>query len=57
MGMGIGFGGVVIIFMLWKRSKNWVIPPNMTRPFFGYIDSLLKEGLLEVLSLFRLTLT
>jgi hypothetical protein len=34
MGMGIGFGGVVIIFMLWKRSKNWVIPPNMTRPFF-----------------------
>jgi hypothetical protein len=35
MGMGIGFGGVVALFMLWERAKHWVVPSNMSRPFFG----------------------
>ena len=25
MGFGIGFGGVVSMFMLWERTKNWVL--------------------------------
>ena len=33
MGTGIGFGGVVTIFMLWERDKHWVVPPNMPQPF------------------------
>ena len=35
LGMGIGFGGVVSMFMLWKRAKHWVVPPNMPPPFLG----------------------
>ena len=35
MGMRLGFGGVVGIFMLWKRAKDWVVPPNMPRQFLG----------------------
>ena len=25
MGFGIGFGGVVAMFMLWERAKHWVL--------------------------------
>jgi len=32
---GIVFGGVVIVFMLWKRAKYWMVPKNMPQPFFG----------------------
>ena len=29
LAMGFGFGGVVAIFMLWERARNWVVPQNM----------------------------
>jgi len=32
---GIVFRGVVIVFMLWKRAKYWVVPESMPQPFFG----------------------
>ena len=35
MGTGIGFGGVIVVFMLWERAKNWVVPPNIPKPFWG----------------------
>ena len=35
MGTWSGFGGVVVIFMLWERAKHWVVPPNMWQPFVG----------------------
>ena len=35
MGMGLGFRGVVGIFMLWKRAKQWLVPLNTPKPFLG----------------------
>ena len=35
IGMGIGFGAVVSIFVLCKRANHWIMSPNMPRPFFG----------------------
>ena len=35
MGMRIGFGEVVVLFMSWKRAKHWVMLQNMPQPFFG----------------------
>jgi Leucine-rich repeat (LRR) protein len=34
MGMGIGFGGVVAMFITSKKARSWVVPPNR-RPFYG----------------------
>lgn len=38
IGMGIGFGAVVAMFIIWDRARCWVLgfPPNSTRrPFYG----------------------
>jgi Leucine-rich repeat (LRR) protein len=36
IGMGIGFGGVIIVFLSWKRARDWMIPPNMPpEPVWG----------------------
>ena len=38
LGAGIGFGGVVAMFIAWDRARCWVLglPPNSTRkPFYG----------------------
>ena len=29
MGIGIGFGGVVALFMSSQRAKHWIVPPNI----------------------------
>ena len=38
LGVAIGFGGVVAMFIAWDRARCWVLcmPPNNTRkPFYG----------------------
>ena len=35
LGVGIGFGGVVAIFIIWDRAYHWVVPSNRPRPFYG----------------------
>lgn len=37
MGVGIGFGGVVAMFILWKRARHWVLglPPSKSQAFYG----------------------
>jgi hypothetical protein len=34
MGMGIGFGGVVSIFITWEKYRSWVVSSNRC-PFYG----------------------
>jgi len=34
LGLGIGFGGVVSMMILWKKARNWVVPPKI-KPFYG----------------------
>lgn len=34
LGMCIGFGGVVAMFITWEQARNWVVPPKR-RPFYG----------------------
>ena len=34
MGLGIGFGGVVSMFIMWEKARHWLIPPQR-RPFYG----------------------
>lgn len=33
-GVAIGFGGMISVMVLWKKTRNWIVPP-MTKPFFG----------------------
>lgn len=33
--MGIGFGGVVSMLILWKRPRNWLMPPIQAQRFYG----------------------
>jgi hypothetical protein len=28
LGVGFGFGGVVSVMILWKKARNWVMPPK-----------------------------
>jgi len=35
IGMGIGFGGVIIIFMLWEKAKHWIMLPNIPENLYG----------------------
>jgi len=35
MGLGIGFGGVITMFIIWKRARNWVIPTIKPQQFYG----------------------
>jgi hypothetical protein len=35
MGLGIGFGGVVGMFIMWEKSKLWFLGPIRPQPFFG----------------------
>ena len=39
MGLGIGFGEVVSMFIVWDKARHWVVifPPNNTRriPFYS----------------------
>jgi len=27
--VGIGFGGVVSVMILWKKDKDWMMPPKI----------------------------
>jgi len=38
IGIGIGFGGVVVVFMLWEKARHWVVPPNTKLSFLEYND-------------------
>jgi len=37
MGLGIGFGGVLAMFIAWERARNWLLglPNNKLRSFYG----------------------
>ena len=34
VGIGIGFGGVVTLIIMWKKSWYWMVPPKI-KPFYG----------------------
>jgi len=35
IGMGIGFAGTITVMILWKKARNWVMPPITKNPFYG----------------------
>ena len=35
IGMGIGFGGVILVFILCERAKCWLVPQTKPQPFYG----------------------
>lgn len=35
IGMGIGFGGVVLFFILCKRARCWMVPQTKPQLFYG----------------------
>ena len=35
MGLGIGFGGVVGMFIMWEKAKLWLLGPIRPQPYFG----------------------
>ena len=35
VGVGIGFGGVTIMFIMWKRATHWLMVYNKPQPFYG----------------------
>jgi len=35
IGVVIRFGGVVMVFISWKKARDWVVPPNRTKLFYG----------------------
>lgn len=37
LGIGaiIGFGGVLIVFIVWKKARDWMVPPNVPKRFYG----------------------
>jgi hypothetical protein len=35
IGVVIGFGGVVMVFIAWKKARDWVVPPNRPKLFYG----------------------
>jgi hypothetical protein len=34
LGLGIEFGSVVIVMVIWDKARSWVVPPNI-KPFYG----------------------
>ena len=35
IGMGIGFGGAILVFILCERAKCWLDPQTKPQPFYG----------------------
>lgn len=35
IGLGVGFGGVIFVFVVWEKARCWVVPTKRPQTFYG----------------------